>query len=121
VCGVGTNVAGIARLLDFMTNLVKNHRIGKSGDVYLVSGNGTFMLHSTKSKIEQRIELSLINSNVLYGHLEAKIAKEQLYAPVNNIINKNIIVGVVIALIGFAFVRILTGQILNPLKGLLKL
>ena len=45
VDGVRTAVAGIGRSLDSMTNLVKNHRIGKSGVVYLVSDNGTIMLH----------------------------------------------------------------------------
>jgi methyl-accepting chemotaxis protein len=140
VDGVRTAVAGIGRSLDSMTNLVKNHRIGKSGVVYLVSDNGTIMLHGTKSKIGQRIELSPIKNGAIYNieingtdhvmsstplnsldwHLVAEIPEEQLYGPINSAINKNIIFGVVIALIGFAFVRILASQIFKPIEGITK-
>jgi methyl-accepting chemotaxis protein len=138
--GIRTAVAGIGRSLDSMTSLVKNHRIGKSGVVYLVSSDGTIMLHGTKSKIGQTISLSPIKNGAIHNveingtdhivsstpldsldwHLVAEIPEEQLYGPINSAINKNIIMGVLIAIIGFAFVRVLAGQIFKPIEGITK-
>lgn len=129
-------VAGIGLSLDSMTSLVSNHRIGKSGLVYLVSNDGKIMLHGDKAKIGQSVELlamqagKLVNKKInaeeyvisstsldsLDWHLVAEIPEEQLSGPLNKAINKNIIFGIVIALIGFALVRILARQIFKPLE-----
>ena len=51
--------------------------------------------------------------NSLNLHLVAEIPQEQLYGPIYSAINKNIIFGGFIALLGFVFVRMLASQILN--------
>ena len=136
VDGKRAAIAGIARSLESMVNLVKNYRIGQSGIVYLVSNTGEIMLHSEQAKIGTSIDLSaikngkiavsevnnesyIISSTPLLSldwHLVAEIPHEQLYGPLNDAINKNIIVGLVIAIIGFALVRLLATQIFRPIE-----
>jgi len=134
--GVRSGIAGIGLPLDSMTSLVSNYRIGDAGFVYLVSGSGEIMIHGNKAKMGRSINLSEIKNgkvvdkdingekyvvsstplNSLNWHLVAEIPQEQLYGPINSAINKNIIFGGVIALLGFVLVRILAGQIFKPIE-----
>ena len=134
--GVRSAIAGIGLSLDSMTKLVSHHRIGDAGVVYLVSDDGEIMLHGNKSKIGKTVNLramkggkivydeingvdSVISStplNSIDWHLVAEIPQEQLFGAINSAINKNIMLGVIIALIGFALVRILAIQIFKPIE-----
>ncbi|NQZ90076.1 MAG: methyl-accepting chemotaxis protein [Colwellia sp.] len=134
--GVRSGIAGIGLSLDSMTSLVSNYRIGDAGFVYLVSSSGEIMLHGDKTKIGRSINLieikngKIVDKNInaeeyvvssaplnsLNWHLVAEIPQEQLYGPINSAINKNIIFGGVIALLGFVLVRILAGQIFKPIE-----
>jgi len=136
VNGERSAIAGIGLSLDSMTQLVSNYRIGDFGIVYLVSDSGKIMLHEEKAKIGQSVALDAMKGgaivdkeingvdyisasttlNSLDWHLVAEIPYEQLFGPINNAINQNIIFGVLIALIGFGFVRVLAGQIFRPLE-----
>lgn len=136
VDGKRVAIAGIARSLESMVNLVKDYRIGESGIVYLVSNTGEVMLHSEQAKIGTSIDLTAIKNGQLSEsevdneryiisstpllsldwHLVAEIPHQQLYGPLNDAINKNIIAGIVIAIIGFAFVRLLAAQIFRPIE-----
>jgi len=136
VNGTRIGIAGIGRSLESMIDLVQNHRIGQSGVVYLVSNTGEIMLHGDKSKIGQTIALSpikngqiaeekingedfIVSSTPLASlgwHLVAEIPYKQLYQPLNNAINKNLIFGLIIAIIGFGLVRILAAQIFKPIE-----
>ena len=134
--GVRSAIAGIGLSLDAMSGLVKNHRIGEDGVVYLTSNDGKIMLHGNKSKIGQSINLAsikkgniiekevsgknyVVSSTPLQSldwHLVAEIPKQQLFGAINSAIDKNIIFGVIIALLGFACVRVLANQIFKPLE-----
>ena len=134
--GERVGVAGIGLTLNAMVQLVKNYRIGESGIVYLVTDSGKIMLHGEQTKIGQSIDLEsikngkmieremnnenhIISSSQLtgiYWHLVAEIPSKQLYGPLNDAINKNVMVGVVIAFVGFIFVRILASQIFQPIE-----
>lgn len=134
--GVRSAVAGIGRSLKSMTELIQGYKIGESGFVYLVDGNGKIKLHANKNEIEQPIDLSSIKnggiSNVnhdgkdfiisssplesLDWHLVAEIPQKELYGPIDQAINQNLLFGLVIALIGFALVRILAKQIFKPIE-----
>jgi len=134
--GVRTAVAGIGLSLDSMTNLISNYRIGEAGVVYLVSDSGEIMLHGDKAKIGQSVDLLPIKNGAIIDkeingenyvvsstklqsldwHLVAEIPDEQLFGALDSAINKNIIFGAIIALIGFAFVRVLAGQIFKPIE-----
>ena len=129
-------IAGVGLPLDDMTNLVSNYRIGKEGIVYLVSSNGEIMLHANKDMIGKKIDLAAIQKEGILNieinnqdfvtsstklksldwHLVAEVPHTQLFGAINSAINKNIIFGIVIALIGLVFVRILVRQIFKPLE-----
>lgn len=134
--GVRSAVGGIGRSLKSMTELIKGYQIGESGFVYLVDGSGKIKLHANRNEIEQSIDLSSIRnggiSNVnhdgkdfiisssplesLDWHLVAEIPQEELYGPIDQAINQNLLFGLVIAIIGFALVRILAKQIFKPIE-----
>lgn len=134
--GQRVGIAGIGRSLESMIELVQTHRIGKSGVVYLVSETGEIMLHGDRKKIGQSVALTAIKNGqiaeeVINGedfivssvpltslgwHLVAEIPSQQLYGPLNSAINKNLILGLIIALIGFGLVRILVSQIFKPIE-----
>ena len=129
-------IGGVGRSLDSMTSLIKSYHIGEQGIVYLVDDQGMIKLHPDQSLIGNSVKLAdlsngkilteervtgtyLISSTPLKSlnwHLVAEIPERQLYGAVNSAINKNIIFGVVIALIGFVLIRIIITQIFKPIE-----
>jgi len=136
--GERTGVAGIGLSLKEMTDIIRNYRIGEKGIVYLVSGDGKIMLHENNEKIGKSINLSEIKKSGILNieidgenyitsstqlksiewNLIAEIPEDQLFGTINQAIQKNIIFGVIIALIGSIFVRILVGQIFKPIESI---
>jgi methyl-accepting chemotaxis protein len=138
--GQRIGIAGVGLPLAAMTNLVSNYRIGESGIVYLVSNSGEIMLHENKTNIGKSINLNEIQKEVILNkkingdnyvtsstkltsldwHLVAEIPHKQLFGAIDSAINKNIIFGIIIALIGFVFVKILASQIFKPIQEITK-
>lgn len=135
LAGETMGIAGIGRSLQSMTDLVSAYRIGAEGIVYLVSPSGEIMLHPTKSKIGQKVNLATvangkidqreINGNdfivsstpllSLDWHLVAEIPREQLFGALDSAVNQSFMVGVVIFIIGGLIARILANQIFQPI------
>jgi len=134
--GVRTAIGGLGRSLKSMTQLIKSYTIGESGFVYLVDNNGSIKLHPDESKIGQTIDLGAIKNGAvttvehdestftisssplvsLNWHLVAEIPQEELFGPINKAINQNLLFGLIIAIVGFMFVRMLAMQIFKPLE-----
>lgn len=136
VDGVRVAIGGVGRSLDSMTDLIKSYKIGEAGFVYLVDEKGEIKLHPNKNFIGKKINLTAIKNGKLEviqqndvdviisstpikslnWHLVAEIPEEQLYRAINSAINLNLLVGAIIALIGFMLVRILARQIFKPIE-----
>ena len=131
-------IGGVGRSLDSMTSLIKSYKIGEQGIVYLVDDKGVIKLHPDQSLIGNPVRLAdLSNGKILSDervtgtyliastplksinwHLVAEIPERQLYDAVNSAINKNIIFGFIIALIGFALIRLIITQIFKPIEAI---
>ncbi|EPJ45800.1 MAG: hemolysin secretion protein [Osedax symbiont Rs1] len=129
-------LAGVGRSLDSMTSLIKSYNIGEQGIVYLVDHQGVIKLHPDQSFIGNSVNLDdlsngkilsderatgryLISSTPLKSldwHLVAEVPEIQLYGAVNSAINKNIIFGIIIALIGFILIRLIIIQVFKPIE-----
>ena len=136
VDGVRVAIGGVGRSLDSMTALIKSYKLGEAGFVYLVDDKGEIKLHPNKNLIGKKVDLSTIKNGKLETiqqndidfiisstpikslnwHLVAEIPEEQLYRAINSAININLIVGIIIALVGFMLVRILARQIFRPIE-----
>lgn len=136
VNGVRKAIGGVGRSLESMTDLIKGYKLGKSGFVYLVDDKGVIKLHPNTNRIGSSINLSTISNGQLdviehdnntytiastpltsiKWYLVAEIPEQELYEAIDTAINQNIIFGVVIALIGFALVRLLAKQIFKPIE-----
>ena len=133
-------IGGVGRSLDSMTSLIKSYKIGEQGIVYLVDEQGVIKLHPDQSLMGNSVKLAdisngkilsdvrvagtyLISSTPLKSfnwHLVAEIPERQLYEAVNSAINKNIIFGFLIALIGFVLIRLMITQIFKPIEVITK-
>ncbi|MGJ8693018.1 MAG: methyl-accepting chemotaxis protein [Thalassotalea sp.] len=136
VDGVRTAIGGVGRSLESMTELIKSHKVGDAGIVYLVDSSGEIKLHPNKNLIGNKINLAAIqngkletstknNLDVIISstpitsldwHLVAEIPEEQLYGAINKAINLNLIIGLIIAIVGFFLVRLLALQIFKPIE-----
>jgi len=133
VDGARIAMGGVSRTLAAMTDLIKQYKIGQSGLVYLVDNQGEVKFHPDKDLIGSKIDLPAIVSGqftnitkdriisstpltLLDWHLVAEVSEQEIYQPINDAINQNIIFGGLILLCGIALVRLLAIQIFKPIE-----
>ena len=129
-------IGGIGRSLEAMTQSINSYKVGFTGIVYLVNDEGIVQLHPNKKlngtkialtkirngkiTIFEKQEKSFIRSSTplssINWHLVAEIPEKELYQAIDEAIFNNVIFGIIIAIIGFALVRILSNQIFKPIE-----
>ncbi|WP_261843006.1 methyl-accepting chemotaxis protein [Aliamphritea ceti] len=129
-------IGGVGRSLDSMVALIEAYKVGTSGFVYLTDASGEIKLHPDQAMIGSSIQLDSISNGavneVLRGgstymiagmplqsldwYLVAETPKEELFAAINGAIAQSVLLGVLIAVIGLMFARVLVNQIFRPIE-----
>lgn len=135
---------GVGRSLASMREMLQRYKIGDSGRVYLVDGNGTVQLHPTASEarpfadyVGSEMAETLMRDRFSYGlhdrdgealisaalpvpgmgwSLVAEIPESELYADARAATWFNILVGTIAAIIALIFFTTLSGRILIPVR-----
>lgn len=138
-------VGGIGRSLAAMSDLIRNYKLGKNGQVYLVDRKGRIKLHRDANEsgrdLSQRMQTSagaLLTSsqvatlpftrngeaylaasiplNSADWYLVAEIPRSELYAGLESTIFSNIVISLIVAGLFFLVVLWLSNRIVKPVQ-----
>lgn len=134
--GIKVGIGGISHSVSSINDMIKHHSIGESGIAYLVDNNGKIKLHPDESLIGNVIALN----NIAYGqqhiilrgenefitsstpltsldwHLVAEVPIQELYGPIDDAIQSNLIFGGLIALLGIIFIILFANKMFKPIE-----
>ena len=136
-------LAGVGFAVDSVSDLIKNYKIGESGEVFLVDGNGVVTVHPDKSMIgknyfdkvgvnsknllTQSKYQSFKNSDNGYNHIlatsyladldwyiVADVSEQDIFADLNKLTYTLIILGLAIAAVFLVVVTFVIKQLISP-------
>ncbi|XOV80964.1 MAG: methyl-accepting chemotaxis protein [Aestuariibacter sp.] len=131
-------IGGIGRALEDMTSLIKEYKLGQSGQVYLVDNDATIKLHRNSGQIGNKIRLpqnvnsgfSIIEKNddeYVSAHiplqsidwiLVGEIPSDELYEAISSAIQRIILVSLIVVVAVFFLVRWVASKIFKPLDDI---
>jgi methyl-accepting chemotaxis protein len=143
-------LAGVGFVVDSVSDLIKNYKIGESGEVFLVDGNGVVTVHPDKSMIGKNYldEVGVNKKNLLtqskyqsfkntengYNsilatsyladlgwYIVADVSEQEVFADLNNLTHTLIILGLVIAVFFLVVVTVVIKHLISPFSKMTSL
>jgi len=140
----GRGLAGFGMRLDHMVDYLENFKIGDTGFVYLVDGNGKVKVHKNASILETKTLVSLYNietsqkllnkkqlniitnsDSVIASHylpsmgwyLIAEIPNDSIYGPVTHMGKILLILGVILSVISALVASLIAARLVSQLSA----